>query len=366
MTCIQQIMREKSIIVLKGKSDTIMKNEVMNNLAQKNFGFFKYRNALSEKDKTEFLQNCQEVLEGDHASKLEELKLALRVAKLKACGGWKEVINPDDGMTFIYSSFEAFSEYAFGFGATRTSNLLSLSQFVYWDERTGCLLFKSSKYAEMNKSQLLEIAPLPDCQREYFRSDMTVRDMRVCKKYIDKDYLDFCDKRKADDFDILASAKAWQEQSERKKEIETAKSVDAELESASCPDEEIYSGEKARPDEEIFSEDPSENSTSEFEEPKQRFSSREDVRKFLSTYESWERHYYGNTFFDEIWKYVFKNGVALYAATCKMCTNAESESEKGLLFFFLARNAYTQKAIKISKAKLEIYLRLNEVSLLGV
>lgn len=351
-----------------------MKNEVMNNLAQKNFGFFKYRNALSEKDKTEFLQNCQEVLEGDHATKLEEMKLSLRIAKLKACGGWKEVINPEDGSTFIYSSFEAFSEYAFGFGATKTSNLLSLSQFVYLDERTGCLLFKSSKYAEMNKSQLLEIAPLPDCQREYFRSDMTVRDMRVCKKYIDKDYLDFCDKRKADDFDLLASAKAWQEQSERKKEIETAKSVDAELDNAKFRnaafvlgvDPDVAGYYESVSGSETSLEDPSENPTSEFEEPKQRFSSRDDVRKFLSTYESWEKHYYGNTFFDEIWKFVFKNGVALYAATCKMCTNAESESEKGLLFFFLAKNEYTQKAIKISKAKLEIWLRLNEQKLLNL
>ncbi len=339
-------------------------------IAEKNFGFFKYRYALSETKKTEFLQDCQAVLEGDHATKLEEMKLSLRIAKLKESGGWKEVINPEDGMTFLYTSFEAFSEYAFGFGATKTSNLLSLSQFVYWDERTGCLLFKSSKYAEMNKSQLLEIAPLSEENREFFRSDIRVRDMRICKKYISDGKSDFYEKRYDDDFELLASAKAWQEQSERKKELETAKSVDAELESASCPDEEIYPGEKARLDEEIFSGEASEIPTSEFEEaieePKQRFSSREDVRKFLATYESWEKHYYGHTFFDGIWKYVFKNGVALYAATCKMCTNAESESEKGLLFFFLARNAYTQRAIKISKAKLEIWLRLNEQKLLSL
>ena len=361
-----------------------MKNELLDFTAQENFDFFKYRYIAPTKGRAEFLSDCKKVIETAQKSFLERLKLAWRMAKIKRNGEWKYVINPDDKMSFNYSSFEKFSEYAYGFGRTLTSDLLGLSQFVDYDEKLDKLTFKRPEYAKMGQSKLVELVPLPDTYRQYFRADMTVKDMRLCKKYVNDGYLDFCKKQYQDGFDLLASAQAWEAGKIRQEEERQVQEVDEELrKAASEPSDETETGrvifydepdEPDEPDEEEADEIPTSGfetpifAIDEREKPRSayRFTSRADVRKFLAKYESWERHYFGNTFFDEVWKHIFKNGVTLYAATCKMCANAESGAEKDLLFFFLSQNQYTQTAIKISKSKLEIWLRAHEAELLGV
>ena len=364
-----------------------MENELLDFKAQENFDFFKYRYITSETRKAEFVKDCKEVIKIAKSTFLGMLKLGWFMAKIKRDGTWKEVCDPESGNTFNYLSFEKFSEYAYGFKRTLTSNLLGISEFVDYDEKLGTVLFKSAEYAKMSMSKLVELIPLPDTQRQYFRADMTVKDMRLCKKYVNDGYLDFCQKRYQDGFDLLASAQAWEAGKIRQEEERQVQEVDEELrKAASEPSDETETGRVIfydEPDEENEPDEPDEEEadeipTSGFETPifaiderekprsAYRFTSRADVRKFLAKYESWERHYFGNTFFDEVWKHIFKNGVTLYAATCKMCANAESGAEKDLLFFFLSQNQYTQTAIKISKSKLEIWLRAHEAELLGV
>lgn len=349
-----------------------MKNELMDFTAQANFDFFQYRYMPSEKKKQDFLYDCQSVLKSEQATFLETLKLGWRLAKIKQSGAWKEVINPENGMSFNYSSFEEFSKYAFGFRKTRTSNLLSVAKFVDYDENTNYIVFKNPQYKEMNTSQLIELAPLPEYQREYFTAKIPVKDMRVCKKYINEGT--FNADRKEADFDLLSNAREWTENQQKKKDEETARAVDAELKAATYDetdedDVEYYPAEYAVPTSEL-AEDYEENSDVGILEAamdeetvvQHKFSSRAKVRAFLANFEDWET-LPGGKCFAELKRYRFKNGVELFAAKGMMCASAANGEEKALLFFFLSLGNGANP-IKISKEKLEIWLRAHEGELL--
>ena len=372
----------------------------MDYTAQKNFDFFQYRYEPRELKKQTFLYDCQKVLEGAHATVLEMLKLGARLAKLKREGPWKEIVNPETRDTFNYESFEAFSKYAFGFKKTRTSNLLSLAEFVELDDRTGEIRYKDTRYQKMNTSQLIELAPLSESTRKYFSSDISVADMRLCKKYADT--TDFWNERYKEDFDILSKAREWSERQQREKELEEERTVAAEVQSQI--DEERERIERAReqahkagipfsekpwvPEEEfnpyvfdgsmsiedyelmhrLMQEDKAKNSDVGTDEGKKySFSSRSKVRKFLADFKNWSGDLYfdANEFFESIYQFSFQNGMTLYAATYKTCVAATSLEEREQVVFFLGVSRDLDKhPIKIAKAKLEIWLKVNERYLL--
>ena len=176
-----------------------------------NFDKFQYRYRFDSVEKNDFIADCKNVIKTARNTYLGTVKLGCLLAKIKRSGIWKQVINPDDGMSFNYSSFQAFSKYAYGFGSTLTSNLLSLSEFATYDEKLDVVTFNSEEYAKMTKNKLYELAPLPEFERVLFRSDMTIQEIRLCKKYIDICYLDFYRQKDKDGFDLLAAAQEWQE-----------------------------------------------------------------------------------------------------------------------------------------------------------
>lgn len=334
-----------------------MNNEMMDFTPQKNFDFFEYRYEPQALAKQTFLSDCQKVLESAHATFLETLKLGARMAKLKRGGAWKEVINPKDGNSFNYSSFEKFSEYAFGFGTTRTSNLLSLSEFVELDEENDTIRFRDPRYREMNQSQLIELAPLPEFKRQYFTSKIPVAEMRTCKKYIESNC--FSQEKDEDDFDLRTNAKRWVEEQERKKEEDEVRAIEEELRSSfeRGEEENFLSFENQ-------TSEPSQNSdVGIFGLKKDCFSSREKVRRFLAKFSEWEE-IECNQFFEKAYRFRFANGITLYASTCKTCVVADELKDKEMVFFFLYVGAGRQP-IKISKLKLEIWLKANERALLG-
>lgn len=366
-----------------------MNNEMMDFTPQKNFDFFEYRYEPQALAKQTFLSDCQKVLESAHKTFLETLNLGARMAKLKASGAWKEVINPDTGMTFLYESFEAFSKYAFGFGKTRTSNLLSLSEFVELDEENDTVIFREAKYREMNMSQLIELAPLPEFKRQYFTSKIPVAEMRTCKKYIESN--DFSQEKDEDDFDLRTNAKRWVEEQERKKEEDEEERICAEVKSeieearrkahdAGIPFSDkpwggeeddfnpyVFDGSMTVEDydkmHELLEADKVKNSdVGIFGLKKDCFSAREKVRRFLAKFSEWEE-IECNQFFEKAYRFRFANGITLYASTCKTCVVADDLKDKEMVFFFLYVGAGRQP-IKISKLKLEIWLKANERELI--
>lgn len=338
-----------------------MENELMDYTAQANFDFFRYRYMPSEKKKQEFLKDCQGILKSAEKTVLGLLELGWRLAKMKNSGEWKEVINPENGMSFNYSSFEDFSKYAFGFGKTRTSNLLSMAQFVDYDETINTIVYKSAEYKGMNTSQLIELAPLPDCQREYFKATMPVKDMRLCKKYISEG--PFYEERRQKDFDLLANAKAWSENAQKKKDEETARELDEEIRSASKEEWDNVVFYPTQDEEEpTYVQDCDEGEKNSdvgiLAESKYSFSSRARIRYFLSDFNEWES-LPGGTCYSELKRFRFKNGINLLVAKGKENVGVE----KPFVLYFLSFGVgFTP--VKTSKGRLEIWLKENEKTLL--
>lgn len=394
-----------------------MDNEILDVTSQRNFDFFQYRYELTSERKEKFLKSCQNVLQTAHSAVLGMLRLGVELKKMKDSGEWCSVINPDTNERFLYSSFEAFSKYAFGFGKTKTSNLLSLAQFVDLDERTGVVVYKKALYKEMNTSQLVELAPLSTWQHEYFSPDLSVAEIRVCKRYMNSGQ--FWNDKSKDGFDLLTCATRWTENLNKQKEKEEERKVIEEVAKAAdeADDVEYFDGfsvpttersdEERQQIEELraraheagvpFSDkyadedfDPyvfdgsmtvedyelmhkhieegtqrSDNGTDETskDDCKYSFSSRTRARAFLADYARWELRE-TSSFFDRVYRFAFKNGMALFAATCKTCVAAAELNEKETLFFFLHVRSDKQP-IKMAKSKLEIWLKANESDLIG-
>lgn len=340
-------------------------DELMNVPSQGNFDFFQYRNSLiTEEEKRKFVSDCQKVVTGALKVREEALKTAWRMAKIKHDGIWKKVINPDDGMTFNYSSFQAFCNHAYGLSPTQTSNLLSVAECVVYDERSDTLTYVRPTYEKMCWSKLVELAPLVEYERAYFRAEMTIPEMRLCKKYI-KESDTFYKDRKAQDFDLLTTAQEWEQGKAANLEQRHVQEVDARLQAAEENASESGDSVFFYPDEDDSEDTGIRNSElSEGPTSKYRFTSRDKTLNFLADFATWETLESRNEFFDEVKRYRFRTGAELFAVTCKMCVSAELE-DKALLFYFLSPGNGA-RAIKISKIKLVAWLRAHEAELLGV
>lgn len=191
-----------------------MSNELLDFTQRDNFDFLKFSSKVKDDDDKAILKRqCERVLEFAHATVQDMCLLGWHLKELKNSKTWQEVFEPKTGTCFSYFSFQDFCEYAFGFSKTRTSNLLSLSEFVKISG-THTNGFIEEQYAGYNTSQLIELSSVPSGQKHYFNPDMTVKDIRLVKKYIASDGF-WCDKQR-DDFDLLSYAKEYAEQGQKK------------------------------------------------------------------------------------------------------------------------------------------------------
>lgn len=324
-------------------------NELLDFIDRGNFDFFKFSTAgdSTHEERNLLKSKCQHVLEYAHATVQDMCLLGFNLSELKNSKTWQDVINPESGYAFLNHSFEEFCKHAFGFSETRTSNFLRIAQFV---KISGDNVdFIEPQYAKYNTSQLVELAAVFPESRKFFNPDMTVKDMRAAKNYIKMG--SFYKDRNASNFDLMQGMKAWEE---RKAEKESQKQDEGKndqlpgqmslenLENLTevfeeDAQEKNSTSDLAEDDGEDFIEDvqpvmpePQNWETEESEEETEdepsamdvyapvaqqkeySFNTREEFRAFLKDYANWE-NIGGNAFCENVYKYVFKNGITIFA-----------------------------------------------------
>ena len=100
-----------------------------------------------------------------------------------------------------------------------------------------------------------------------------------------------------------------------------------------------------------------ENETPEIENNKYNFATRTGVREFLHNYMNWERMIgFIGCFFNGLYRYRFKNGISLIAATGVMVTgNGEELSSQSKVKMYIWENE-SEKAKEITQNQLEKYI----------
>lgn len=208
-----------------------MANELLEFNAQAEFNF-KMSSFAERGQKEELESDCRQAVEHAKSSFKEMCLLALQLNEIKQKGHWEHVINPKTGTSFFNTTFDEFTNYAFGLSKTQTSNYLRISQFVCWHgEDRGEI---EPAYKGYGYSQLVELAPVPPSHRAYFNSDMTVDQMRLAKDYV-KHSAEFLDEKKKEGFDLLEKATEWKE---REKTSAPAKTEQLEGQTSLFDDEE--------------------------------------------------------------------------------------------------------------------------------
>lgn len=84
-----------------------------------------------------------------------------------------------------YSDIYALSEDMFNFQSTMTKNLMEINR-AYSDKRFvhGYSMNMDARFEKYNQSQLIEMLPLQEDQRENVPADMTIKDLRDYKKAV--------------------------------------------------------------------------------------------------------------------------------------------------------------------------------------
>ena len=129
-------------------------NELLDFNAQSNFDFFRFmgsmQGVLSAESEAQLKKDCEDVMRVAYATVQNLCELGVRLKAIKESGRWHHVVDPETGDRFLYSNFAKFCKYAFGFSPTRTSNLLSLSEFLMLKD--GKVTFLNDKYKEYKRS----------------------------------------------------------------------------------------------------------------------------------------------------------------------------------------------------------------------
>ena len=185
-----------------------------------NFDFFKFSSYYGDQQrfKSVLKADCEKVLEYTHKTMQDMCMLGYQLKELKESGRWQWVKNPETGYCFEGGEFAEFSNYAFGFSKTKTSDLLRISKFVQKDSSNQ--VFLGERYTKYNTSQLVELASVEDGERHHFNPEMTVEEMRLVKRYMEwGPYWNELKKALEDgeEFDALAYAQAWKAREEEKK-----------------------------------------------------------------------------------------------------------------------------------------------------
>ena len=160
---------------------------------------------LTQDDIVAFKEDCMRIKNTNDKMALEQCKLGLQLAELKAGKTWQSVINQKTGFAYLVQSFEDFCKDTFKFSGTKTYALMQIAKFVTSNSENE-VHFIDEKYSEFSSSQLTELASVPTYKRHLFTPNMTVDDMRTIKKYIATDA--FLEDRQKEDFDLLTYAKS--------------------------------------------------------------------------------------------------------------------------------------------------------------
>ena len=369
-----------------------MSNELMDFTPRANFDFFTYRCAPNEERKRSFTTKCEHVLEYAHATVQDMCLLGYNLMELKNGGEWKDVCDPMTGNSFNYLSFEAFCEYAFGFSETRTKNLVGLAQFVQISgTKDG---FIEERFKEFSTSALVELSSVPSGQRHYFTSNMSVRDIRLVKEYLNKG--DYWSDKQNEDFDVMTYARAYKEAKETKKNVteqstnetdvipgqmtledieeeqdaQASAKSDVGFSSSSFWDIEDDELDEARYDEpteereEVEEDEPAETVSCETKpetvQSRYSFHNREAIRAFYGDYRNWEKNYATFTGIEAFeYKFVGTNIsiVALETTTCKDIANLKPERTV-VRYFWRERRDGMLHAYEVSTLDLETHIKV--------
>ena len=357
---------------------------------------------LTQDDIVAFKEDCMRIKNTNDKMALEQCKLGLQLAELKAGKTWQSVINQKTGFAYLVQSFEDFCKDTFKFSGTKTYALMQIAKFVTSNSENE-VHFIDEKYSEFSSSQLTELASVPSGQRHYFTSDMTIEQMRLVKKYIVTDAF-WYDKQK-EDFDLLTYAKAYVESKKTPKALPASKPDVLPGQQSIFPEEnddgesEIFpiSG-KSEPGEEIEQEyiperdeyEPGEDEVwqgggldydvDEYDEadeaqedmrvemetieadaeesvsqtPRVDFSSRAKIREFLSGFQKWGRRFCAYPLeFMSVYYHSFRNNKAILAVLSPGCNDMEKMASDHSTVRYYWKNELNGKYFEVTTRELE-------------
>ena len=140
---------------------------------------------------------------------LDFFSLVLQLKTLRIQDNYRQVLNAN-GEPYDYDSFYQFCEDIFGFSKTKVQNMIALSELV--NVKDGVVKFVNSSYSNYSVSQLIELSSAWEWQKRYFSSSMTIKEMRLVKKYL------VCHSGASTPEETLERAKRYAEDVERKRE----------------------------------------------------------------------------------------------------------------------------------------------------
>lgn len=367
-----------------------------------NFDFLRFSSRVAKSSVDDFKAECVRV-QATQAMTAQSFGVwALRLVDLRDTGVWEDVINPETGFAFFNDGFGAFCEYAFGLSKTMTSNLTKVAQFIQnHGDNVGAL---DERYRGYSFSQLVELSSVSPSNRQYFSSDMTVKEMRTAKNYMKMGGF-FEDKNNAD-FDLLTYSTAFEE--ERKlgagakktspevipgqidlEDISDSVKMDviptSELANAGEEEVDIYDmpmqthsfdSDDYDEEDEAYEDMQAEMQTIEQDSEKSLpqakspikeydFSTRDNIRLFLNDYENW---YYRDDIRTPFTKYCYwitlPNFDMVYALEMNVATGATLEGKQEhateVEYFIFLHSQYYYKEMpnvfQITKRNLENYL----------
>ena len=374
-------------------------SELLDFTGRKDFEDLKFGKGynLTQDDIVAFKEDCMRIKNTNDKMALEQCKLGLQLAELKAGKTWQSVINQKTGFAYLVQSFEDFCKDTFKFSGTKTYALMQIAKFVTSNSENE-VHFIDEKYSEFSSSQLTELASVPSGQRHYFTSDMTIEQMRLVKKYIVTDAF-WYDKQK-EDFDLLTYAKAYVESKKTPKALPASKPDVLPGQQSLFP-EENDDGEseispisgKSEPGEEIEQEyiperdeyEPDEGEVwqgggldydvDEYDEadaekslpaeemkqyayhnPSQApcvdLSNRAKIREFLAGFDKWDSMPCFPAYMFNLCTFVFRNGMSIIAMTNKACNDLSTmKSDHTMVRYFWQLRDMT--TFEVSKETIE-------------
>lgn len=141
---------------------------------------FAYADFVRSEQKIAFERDCEDIRDSARKVVADFCVLGKRLEHLKLSNAWRNVLD-QNGERYGADNFTDFCFFAFGFSATKTSNMLGLAQFVLEDDGEWVL---DEKYAGFSTSKLIEISSAYSFQRDYFLPTWTVKEIRLVKNYL--------------------------------------------------------------------------------------------------------------------------------------------------------------------------------------
>ena len=334
--------------------------ELLDFSGRSNFDFFRFSGDCQAE---QLKRDCEDVMHVAYATVQNLCELGVRLKVIKESGRWHHVVDPATGDRFLYSSFAKFCKYAFGFSPTRTSNLLSLSEFLMM-KKDGTVAFLNDKYKEYKTSALIEIAPVNMWERRFFDKNMTVDEIRLVKKYMKTEEYRLNRMQISDAREMLDAAQEWEENETLPKWKKAQLPGQVEISEEVLDDTEKWGYENPTSD---FCEveapqegvdEPASASQDFVEEIAQvveqaqvryEFAVRAKVRQFIADYRTWEREAATAPFIAS-WVHTFPSGDKLYAREEYVCKDLSTLEKKIVVRYFW-------NDVAVGKTRIVDYLR---------